>query len=147
MKKQKTGHIKSEMIKQKWFTINAEGKVLGRLASNIAKQLIGKNSVEYMTSVDNKDFIIVYNVEKIVVTGKKQTQKKYYNHSRYPGGLKETTYKDLLAKNPEQVILHAVKGMLPKNKLGRNMLTKLKVVKGEIHKYSAQNAEVIEFTY
>tara|TARA_B100000427_G_scaffold329816_1_gene348107 strand:+ start:13534 stop:13977 length:444 start_codon:yes stop_codon:yes gene_type:complete len=147
MKKQKTNYTNKNDVNRKWFSINADGQVLGRLASQIAKQLIGKNSVQYTPSIDVGDFVVVYNAEKIILKGNKSEQKIYYRHSGYPGGLKEIKFKAMLDRNPEYIIMNAVKGMLPKNKLGRQMLTKLKVFKGESHNHEAQQPELIELKY
>ena len=147
MKKQKTNYTNKNDVNRKWFSINADGQVLGRLASQIAKQLIGKNSVQYTPSIDVGDFVVVYNAEKIILKGNKSEQKIYYRHSGYPGGLKEIKFKAMLDRNPEYIIMNAVKGMLPKNKLGRQMLTKLKVFKGESHNHEAQQPELIKLKY
>ncbi len=147
MKKQKTNYTNKNDVNRKWFSINADGQVLGRLASQIAKQLIGKNSVQYTPSIDVGDFVVVYNAEKIILKGNKSEQKIYYRHSGYPGGLKEIKFKAMLDRNPEYIIMNAIKGMLPKNKLGRQMLTKLKVFKGESHNHEAQQPELIELKY
>ena len=143
MKKQKTSYTNKKDVKRNWLSVNADGYVLGRLASQIAKQLMGKNSVQYTPSVDVGDFIVVYNAEKVILKGNKEDQKIYYNHSGYPGGLKETSFKQMQEKKPEYIIMNAVKGMLPKGRLGRQMLTKLKVYRGENHKHDAQKP--IEF--
>ena len=145
MKKQKTEYANKNKVEKKWLSINAAGKTVGRLASEVAKQLMGKNNVLYTPSVDTGEFIVLYNVEKVVITGNKADQKVYYRHSRFPGGLKETSYKDMLEKNPERILMYAIKGMLPKNKLGRKMLTKLKVFKGENHNLEAQTPTEHEF--
>jgi len=145
MKKQKTEYANKNKVEKKWLSINAAGKTVGRLASEVAKQLMGKNNVLYTPSVDTGEFIVLYNVEKVVVTGNKADQKVYYRHSRFPGGLKETSYKEMLHKNPERILMYAIKGMLPKNKLGRKMLTKLKVFKGENHNLVAQTPTEHEF--
>ena len=138
MRKQNTKYIKSEDRNRNWYMINAEGLVLGRLASEVAKQIMGKNNVNYSPSFDTGDYIIVYNAEKVILTGKKAVQKVYYRHSGYPGGLKEISYKTMLASKPEEVIRIAVKGMLPKNRLGRKMLNKLKVYRGTTDKHDSQ---------
>ena len=132
-----------------WVSINADGEVLGRLATKVAGILMGKDKATYTPSTDTGDFVIVYNAEKIKVTGKKYDTKTYYRHSRFPGGLKEELFKDKLEKNPESIIHIAVKGMLPKNKLASKLLTKLKVYAGEEHPHKAQapvekNAELSE---
>jgi len=146
MKKQKTEYANKNKVEKKWLAIDASGKTVGRLASEVAKQLIGKNNVFYTPSVDTGEFIIIYNAEKVIITGNKSDQKVYYRHSRFPGGLKETSYKDMLENNPERILMYAVKGMLPKNKLGRKMLTKLKVFKGDKHNLEAQTPVDHEFS-
>jgi large subunit ribosomal protein L13 len=133
---------KPQQIERKWYVVDAEGQTLGRLASEVAAILRGKNKPYYTPNIDTGDFVIVINADKIKLTGKKLIQKKYYTYSGYPGGLKETQYKDLIAKKPEFVIEKAVKGMLPKNKLGRAQGKKLKVYAGSDHKHQAQNPEV-----
>ncbi len=131
-------------IERKWYVVDAEGKNLGRLASEIAKVLRGKNKPIYTSFVDTGDYVIVINADKIAVTGKKLDQKIYYHHTGYIGGLKEITLKRLLETKPEAVITHAVKGMLPKNTLGRNMIKKLHVYAGPEHNHAAQKPEVLE---
>ena len=132
-------------IERKWFVVDAEGKTLGRLASEVAKVLRGKNKPIYTPNEDTGDFVIVINSEKIAVTGKKLNQKVYYHHSDYVGGMKETTLKEMIAKKPERVIELAVKGMLPKGPLGRQMYKKLFVYAGPEHKHAAQKPEALEF--
>ena len=132
-------------IERKWYVVDAEGKTLGRLASEIAKVLRGKNKPIFTPHIDTGDYVIVINAEKIAVTGKKLDQKIYYHHSDYVGGMKETTLREKLAKKPESVIELAVKGMLPKGPLGRQMLTKLHVYAGAEHKHEAQKPEVLTF--
>ncbi len=129
---------------RKWYIIDASGQILGRLASKIADTLRGKHKVEYTPHVDNGDFVVVINAEKIRVTGRKLKQKKYYHHSGYPGGIKEITLEKLLQKKPERVIYNAVKGMLPKNRLSRAQLKKLKIYAGEEHPHSAQKPIPLE---
>ena len=131
-------------VERKWYVVDAEGKNLGRLASEIAKVLRGKNKPIYTSFVDTGDYVIVINADKIAVTGKKLDQKKYYHHTGYIGGLKEITLKRMLETKPEAVVMHAVKGMLPKNTLGRNMIKKLHVYAGPDHKHAAQKPEVLE---
>ncbi len=126
-------------INREWFIVDAEDKVLGRLATQIAHRLRGKHKPEFAPHMDNGDFIVVVNCEKIRVTGNKMEAKKYYRYSGYVGGLKETVLKDVLVKKPELAIMNAVKGMLPKNRLGRAMLKKLKVYAGTEHPHTAQN--------
>lgn len=132
-------------IERKWYVVDATGYTLGRLASEVAKVLRGKNKPTYTPSMDTGDYVIVVNAEKISVTGKKLDQKIYYNYSGWIGGLKETTLREMLAKHPERVIEHAVKGMLPKGPLGREMYTKLHVYVGPEHKHAAQKPEVLTF--
>ena len=132
-------------IERKWYVVDAEGKTLGRLASEVAKVLRGKNKAIFTPHIDTGDYVIVVNAEKIKVTGKKMEQKIYYRHSDYVGGMKETTLKEKLAKKPEEVIELAVKGMLPKGPLGRQMYKKLFVYAGPEHKQAAQKPEVLTF--
>ena len=132
-------------IERKWYVVDAEGATLGRLASEIAKVLRGKNKPEYTPHIDTGDYVIVVNAEKVKVTGKKLQQKIYYNHSDYVGGMKETTLAELLAKKPEKVIELAVKGMLPKGPMGRDMIKKLHVYAGPEHANQAQKPEVLTF--
>ena len=132
-------------IERKWYVVDAEGQTLGRLASEIAKVLRGKNKAIFTPHIDTGDYVIVINAEKIAVTGKKLDQKIYYHHSDYVGGMKETTLKEKLAKKPEEVIELAVKGMLPKGPLGRQMYKKLFVYAGPEHKHAAQKPEVLTF--
>ncbi|HQO70643.1 MAG: 50S ribosomal protein L13 [Clostridia bacterium] len=140
----KTFMPKADSIEKKWYVIDANGQTLGRLASEIAKILIGKNKPEFTPSVDTGDYVIVINAEKIVVTGKKETQKMYRRHTGYIGGLKEVVYKDMMAKHPDRIITQAVKGMLPKNTLGSHMLKKMKVYAGSEHNHQAQNPVVLD---
>ncbi|HAE62976.1 MAG TPA: 50S ribosomal protein L13 [Eubacteriaceae bacterium] len=135
---------KSGEVERKWFVVDADGKTLGRLASEVAKILRGKNKPIYTPHVDTGDFVIVINAEKIALTGKKLDQKMYRRHSGYIGGMKEISYRKLLADKPEFVIEKAVKGMLPHNILGRQMFKKLKVYKGSEHPHAAQKPEVLE---
>ncbi len=132
-------------ITRKWYLVDAEGQTLGRMASQIAAILRGKNKPEFTPFMDTGDYVIVVNAEKIKVTGKKLDQKIYRTHSDYVGGLKETTLRQKLAKKPEQVIEHAVKGMLPKGTLGRQMYKKLFVYAGPEHNHAAQKPEAIKF--
>ena len=132
-------------IDRKWYVVDATGMTLGRLASEIAKVLRGKNKPIFTPHIDTGDYVIVINAEKIAVTGKKLDQKIYYHHSDYVGGMKETTLREKLAKKPESVIELAVKGMLPKGPLGRQMLKKLHVYAGPEHKHEAQKPEVLTF--
>ena len=132
-------------IERKWYVVDATDKTLGRLSSQIASVLRGKNKPTYTPSMDTGDFVIVVNADKIKVTGKKMDQKIYYRHSDYVGGMKEATLKEMMAKKPEDVIKLAVKGMLPKGPLGRQMLKKLHVYAGAEHAHAAQKPEVLEF--
>ena len=132
-------------VERKWYVVDATGYTLGRLSSEIAKILRGKNKPIYTPHIDTGDYVIVVNAGKIKVTGKKLLQKVYYNHSDYVGGMKETTLKEMLAKKPERVIELAVKGMLPKGPLGREMYTKLHVYAGAEHPHAAQKPEVLTF--
>ena len=134
-------------IERKWYVVDATGHTLGRLASEIASILRGKNKTTYTPHIDTGDYVIVVNADKIQVTGKKLDQKVYYNHSDYVGGMKETTLREKMAKKPEDVIYLAVKGMLPKGPLGREMITKLHVYAGADHKHQAQKPEVLEIKY
>ena len=132
-------------VERKWYVIDAEDKTLGKIASEVASILRGKKKPIYTPHVDTGDYVIVINAEKVRVTGKKEEQKIYKSHSGYPGGLKETTLRGLRAKKPEEIIRHAVKGMMPKGKLGRQMFKKLKVYAGPEHPHTAQNPE--EWTF
>ena len=132
-------------IDRKWYVVDATDMTLGRLASEIAKVLRGKNKAIFTPHIDTGDYVIVINAEKIAVTGKKLDQKIYYHHSDYVGGMKETTFREKLAKKPESVIELAVKGMLPKGPLGRQMLKKLHVYAGSEHNHEAQKPEVLTF--
>ena len=134
-----------DKIERKWYVVDAEGQTLGRLSSEIAKVLRGKNKPVFTPHIDTGDYVIVVNAEKIKVTGKKMDQKIYYNHSDYVGGMKETTLKEMMDKKPERVIELAVKGMLPKGPLGRSMIKKLHVYAGPEHKNAAQKPEVLTF--
>jgi len=131
-------------IERKWYVVDAEDKILGRLATEIASRLRGKHKPTFSPFIDNGDFIIVTNADKIQLTGKKWDDKKYYHHTGYMGGIKETTAKELLVKHPTDLVFKAVKGMLPKNKLGRAQLKKLKVYAGSDHPHKAQQpAELV----
>lgn len=141
----KTYVPKKDELEKKWWLIDAEGKVLGRLATEIAVLLRGKKNPKYVDFMDSGDFVVVINAEKVKVTGKKMEQKKYYSHSGYPGGLKERTLKELLAKKPEEVIKKAVWGMIPKNRLGRSIHKKLKVYRGTEHPHQAQKPQEYRF--
>ena len=132
-------------IEKKWYVVDATDMTLGRLASEVANVLRGKNKPIYTPTVDTGDYVIVINAEKIKVTGKKLDQKTYWHHSDYIGGQKETTLRKMLQEKPERVIEHAVKGMLPKGSLGRQMFTKLHVYEGPEHEHAAQKPEVLTF--
>ena len=136
-----------ETIERKWYVVDATGYTLGRLASEVAKVLRGKNKPTYTPSIDTGDYVIVINADKIKVSGNKLNDKIYYSHSDHVGGLKSITLKDLLAKDSTEVIKHAVKGMLPKGPLGRSMFTKLVVYAGPDHKQQAQKPEELEIKY
>lgn len=136
---------KANEVERKWYVIDAEGKVLGRLASEIASVLRGKRKPIFTPHVDCGDFVIVINADKVVLTGNKLNQKIHAYHTGYPGGRKEIVYAEMMEKRPEKVIALAVKGMLPKNRLGRKMIKKLKVYTGNEHPHAAQAPEVYEF--
>lgn len=138
----KTYHQKASEVQRDWLLIDAEDKVLGRLATQIATLLRGKHKPTYTPSVDGGDFVIVVNVDKIKIMGKKAEQKVYYRHSGYPGGIKATPYKMMLAKHPERILRSAVKGMLPKSRMGRHLLSKLRLYAGPNHPHAAQQPKV-----
>ncbi|MBW2058178.1 MAG: 50S ribosomal protein L13 [Deltaproteobacteria bacterium] len=140
----KTFSAKKEEIERKWYLVDASGKVLGRLASRLAMVLRGKTKPIYTPHVDTGDYVVVINAEKILLTGRKMENKVYYRHSGYPGGLKSTTARALLDTKPEKLLKKAVKGMLPKNPLGRKMFKKLKVYKGPDHPHQAQQPQPLE---
>lgn len=140
-----THSVKASEIEKKWYVIDAAQKPLGRVATEATKLLKGKHKPTYSTHLDCGDYVIVINSDKIVLTGNKLNNKVYRHHSGYIGGMKETSYKDLMANNSDKALLLAVKGMLPKNTLGREMLTKLRVFKGEEHNHEAQKPEKWEF--
>ena len=131
-------------IERRWFVVDADGKTLGRLASQIAHVLRGKHKPTYSPHMDLGDHIVVINAEKIHVTGRKAEQKVYYRHTGYPGGLRTTTYEDMLDKHPERILRNAIKGMMPNNALGRNMYKKLRVYAGPEHEQAAQQPEVLD---
>ncbi len=137
----KTLSAKKEDITRKWYLVDATNKILGRVASEVARILMGKNKSVWTPNVDTGDFVVVINAEKVKVTGKKLTDKTYYKHTGYTGGLKKESLGSLMNRRPETVITLAVKGMLPKTKLGRQMLKKLKVYKGDKHQHQAQNPQ------
>ena len=136
---------KKDDIEQKWLLINAEGRILGRMATEVADLIRGKRKPQFTSHLDTGDFVVIINAEKIKVSGRKLEQKKYYSHSGYPGGIKEETLKDLLERKPEEVIKKAVWGMIPKGKLGRALYKKLKVYKGPVHPHEAQNPQEYRF--
>ncbi len=138
----KTYFPRASEIERKWYVVDAENQVVGRLASRIASVLMGKDKPCYTDFLDTGDFVIVVNADKVRLTGKKWSTKSYYSHSGYPGGLKESRAEDLLSRHPERLLQLAVKGMLPKTKLGRSMLKKLKVYAGNQHPHQAQKPEV-----
>ncbi len=131
-------------VERKWYVIDAEGETLGRMASKVASVLRGKNKPTYTPHVDCGDYVIVINADKVAVTGKKRKEKVYKHHTGYPGGLRQLTFEEMMVKHPTEVVRHAVKGMLPKGKLGRQMYKKLKVYAGPEHNHSAQKPEVME---
>jgi large subunit ribosomal protein L13 len=140
----KTFSAKPETVKRDWYIIDAEGKTLGRMATEIARRLRGKHKAEYTPHVDTGDYIVVVNAEKVRVTGNKETDKMYYSHTGYVGGIKSISFDKLRDKKPELIIERAVKGMLPKNPLGRAMFRKLKVYAGSEHKHTAQQPKALE---
>jgi large subunit ribosomal protein L13 len=133
-------------IKRDWYVVDVEGQTLGRIASQIANRLRGKHKPEFAPHMDNGDFIVVVNASKIKVTGTKLNDKKYYNYSGYPGGLRTRTLAEVLARKPEEVIIKAVRGMLPKNRLSSALLKKLKVYAGSDHPHQAQNPQPLELS-
>ena len=135
---------KPETVQRDWYVIDAEGKTLGRLATEVARRLRGKHKPEYTPHVDTGDYIIIVNAEKVAVTGRKAQDKMYYSHSGYPGGIKEINFEKLIAKKPEMVIQKAVKGMLPRGPLGRAMFRKLKVYAGAEHNHVAQQPKQLD---
>ncbi|MBA3581586.1 MAG: 50S ribosomal protein L13 [Gammaproteobacteria bacterium] len=140
----KTFSAKTETVKRDWYVVDAAGKTLGRLSTEIARRLRGKHKAEYTPHVDTGDYIVVINAEKVAVTGRKETDKVYYHHTGYIGHLKSITLDKLRAKAPERIIETAVKGMLPKNPLGRAMFRKLKVYAGTEHQHSAQQPKILD---
>ena len=140
----KTFSAKAEQVKRGWYIVDAKGKTLGRIATKIAHRLRGKHKPEFTPHVDTGDYIVVINAKEVGVTGEKTTNKVYRRHTGYPGGLKSVTFDKLLASFPERVIQNAVKGMLPKNSLGRAMFRKLKVYSGAEHPHQAQNPAILE---
>lgn len=144
MSRTRTFMAKESEVDKKWFLVNAENKILGRLATEIARRLRGKHKAVFTPHADTGDFIVVVNADKVRLTGRKLDQKMYYRYSGYIGGLKETVAREQLAEQPEEVIRHAVKGMLPKNSLGRRQLKKLKIYAGPEHPHQAQTPEALE---
>ena len=142
----KTYSVKPDDIEKKWYLVDAQGKVLGRLATEIASILQGKKKPIFSRHMDTGDIVVVINAEKIMVTGKKREQKLYHHHSGYPGGMRSRTFADLQEHKPEQIVRLAVKGMLPHNRLGRQMIKKLRVYAGSEHPHTAQSPEPIELT-
>jgi large subunit ribosomal protein L13 len=140
----KTFSAKSETVRRDWFVVDASDKVLGRLASEIAHRLRGKHKPEFTPHVDTGDYIVVINADKVRLTGNKEMDKKYYHHTGFPGGIKEITARDLRQQAPERMLKEAVKGMLPKNPLGRAMFKKLKVYGGTEHQHQAQQPKPLE---
>jgi len=143
MRVYKTYYPKSKELSHDWVLVDAEGQTLGRLASEITRILLGKNKTTYTPGVDTGDYVIIINCEKLTVTGNKLEEKMYYRHSLYPGGLKEINLRDQLAKHPDRVIRSAVWGMLPKNKIGRKLIRKLKIYAGPDHPHGAQKPNQI----
>ena len=141
---QKTWNAKPGEVERRWYLVDAEGKTLGRLATQIADTLRGKHKAEYTPHIDTGDFVVVVNAEKIAVTGNKLDDKKYYRHSGYPGGLRERTLREQLNRRPTEVLRKAVKGMLPRNRLARAQLTKLKIYAGPDHPHEAQEPKQLE---
>lgn len=138
----KTYHQKPSEVQRDWLLVDADGQVLGRLATQIATLLRGKHKPTYTPSIDGGDFVVVVNVEKLRLLGRKPDQKVYYRHSGYPGGIKSTPYRMMLAKHPDRILRIAVKGMLPKNRIGRRLLTKLRIYAGPNHPHAAQQPRV-----
>ena len=140
----KTYQAKKEGIERDWFVVNAEGKILGRLASQVARVLRGKHKPTFSPHVDTGDFVVVVNARKVTLTGRKMKDKKYYHHTGYPGGIRETSAEKFLARKPTEMIRTAVKGMLPKTSLGRQMIRKLKIYAGSNHPHEAQKPVSLE---
>ncbi len=144
MRRQKTYMAKPQEVERRWYVVDAKDKVVGRLASRIAMVLMGKHKPHYTPHLDTGDFVVVINASRVRFTGRKWEQKCYYRHSGYPGGLKVKRAREVLEKNPEEILRHAVRGMLPKNHLGRKLLKKLKIYPGEAHPHQAQQPEQLE---
>ena len=138
----KTLSLRKEDAKHDWYVVDASNKILGRLATKIADRIRGKDKPTFTPHTDGGDFVVVINAEKVAVTGSKYDKKTYYRHSQYPGGLKETTFKEMIDKKPEEVIRLAVKGMLPKNKLSNQIIKKLKIYAGSDHPHDSQQPEI-----
>lgn len=139
----KTVSAKAETVRRGWYLVDADGQTLGRLATEVARRLRGKHKTDYTPHVDTGDFIVVVNAEKVKVTGRKASDKMYYKHTGYPGGLKEASFTQVIERSPEKVIELAVKGMLPRNRLGRAMYQKLKVYAGQEHPHDAQQPKIL----
>lgn len=142
MKKQKSYYPSEGQVKPDWIVVDAEGQILGRLASRVASIVRGKEKPTYTPSVDTGDFVVIINADKIKVTGSKEKNKMYYTHSGYPGGLKSKSYSFLMKTNPEHILHHAIKGMLPKTKL--KLINKVKIYKGNVHPHEAQSPKMLE---
>lgn len=140
----KTYTPKMSEVKKRWFVVDAKNKILGRLATEVATILMGKNKPLFTPHLDAGDYVIVINADKVILSGKKEKTKNYYRYSGYPGGLKSVTFSKYLKEKPEELFIHSVKGMLPKNRLGRKMLSKLFVYRGDKHPHQAQKPEVLK---
>jgi large subunit ribosomal protein L13 len=138
-----TKFTKSSDLKSKWVVVDANGKILGRMATEIARIIRGKNSPRFTPNADTGDFVVVINAEKVRLSGKRENLKEYLHHSMYPGGQKSRSFKELISKHPDKVIRYAVRGMLPKTRLGNKLINKLKVYAGEAHPHAAQNPQLI----
>ncbi|MFC2082389.1 50S ribosomal protein L13 [Bacteroidota bacterium] len=146
MKQEKiTRFVKTEDADRKWFIVDAQDQILGRLATRIARVIRGKHKPIFTPNMDTGDFVVVINADKIRMTGKRELQKTYFSHSGYPGGVRVRSFAEMMEKQPEEVIRKAVKGMLPKNRLGRQLIKKLKVYAGEAHPHAAQKPEQLSF--
>jgi large subunit ribosomal protein L13 len=142
---QKTTILKGSEVRRDWYIVDAAGQPLGRLASRVAQVLRGKGKVGFVPFMDHGDFVVIVNASSVSISGKKRDMKTYWRYTGYPGGLRLTAFKDAIAKNPQFIITHAVKGMLPHNRLGRRLLKKLKVYAGSEHPHEAQKPQVLEF--
>ena len=146
MKQEKiTRFIKTEDADRKWYIVDAQDQILGRLAASIARVIRGKHKPIFTPNMDTGDFVVVINADKVKMTGKRELQKTYFSHSGYPGGVRVRSFAEMMEKQPEEVIRKAVKGMLPKNRLGRQLIKKLKVYTGETHPHAAQKPEKLSF--